>query len=89
MYEGMEAKVCTDPVKRGPIGEIIRRNTEHLLKCVDLSRRISNSLGGGVGINCNSLLTSANCMRDELENQSTALLKIAETLDGVLRILEG
>ena len=89
MNERMNVKVCTDPVKRDPIGGIVRRNTEYLLKCADLSGRIANSLNEGIGINDDCVKTNANCMREELENQSAALREIAETLDCVLRILEG
>lgn len=89
MNERMNAKICTDPVKRDPIGGIARRNTEYLLKCADLSGRIANSLSEGVGINGDCFQANADCMRDELENQSTTLREIAETLDYVLRILEG
>lgn len=88
MNARIDEKVCVETVRR-PIANIMRENTGHLLKCEDLMKQIVSSLTNGVNTDCGHIKLSADCMREEAENQSAVLQEIVETLDYILRTLEG
>lgn len=88
MNPRIDEKVCAEIIRR-PIAEIMRENTEHLLKCEDLMKQITSSLVNGVNTDCGRIKPSADCMREEAENQSVALRGIVETLSFVLKVLGG
>lgn len=88
MNAGIDGKVCVETVRR-TIADIMRENTKCLLECEDLVKRIAFSLTGGVNTDCDCLNRNAGYMREEVENQASTLQKIVETLNYILRILEG
>lgn len=83
----IDEKVCAEIAR--PIADIMKENTEYLLKCGDLTKQIMSSLVNGVNTDCGHIKPSADCMREEAENQSVALQGIVETLSFVLKVLEG
>ena len=84
----IDEKVCVETVRR-PISDIMRENTGYLMKCEDLMEQIASSLVNGVNTDCGRIKPSADCMREEAENQSVALRGIVETLSFVLKVLGG
>ena len=88
MNATINGKTCGEIVRR-PISDIMRENTGYLMKCEDLMEQITSSLVNGVNTDRGRIKPSADCMREEAENQSVALQGIVETLSFVLKILGG